>query len=116
MGPDWGVNMELCDFINREPDCAADAVKALRKQLRAGPSTKRVRETVSDERTETARVGATDLIPWPWTFTAQTAEAVGRSAPKMESECTVAVAIGRGSRRGSACETATNSATATFHP
>mmetsp|Transcript_1987 Transcript_1987/g.5956 ORF Transcript_1987/g.5956 Transcript_1987/m.5956 type:complete len:438 (-) Transcript_1987:600-1913(-) len=40
MGPDWGLNMELCDFINREPECAGDAVKALQKQLRAGANTR----------------------------------------------------------------------------
>ena len=35
IGPDWSTNLELCDFINREPECAGDAVRALRRQLKS---------------------------------------------------------------------------------
>ncbi|GAQ78923.1 VHS and GAT domain containing protein [Klebsormidium nitens] len=33
LGPDWGMNMDLCDHINRDPEGGKDVVKAVRKRL-----------------------------------------------------------------------------------
>ncbi|TKY74574.1 TOM protein 2 [Spatholobus suberectus] len=33
MGPDWALNMEICDILNRDPGIAKDVVKGIKKRI-----------------------------------------------------------------------------------
>ena len=39
---DWGLNMEICDFINSSEEYAKDAAKAIRKRLAQTPKNYKV--------------------------------------------------------------------------